>query len=679
MQKRIIYMILITIVAGFQANAANNPTKTERAIDPANMDLSYRPGDNFFRYVNGNWLDNNPIPDEYSSYGATTVIFENNQLQLKSIIDEASQSTEATPGSIKQKIRDFYNSGMDVEKINKLGISTLKADFELVDAIWTKSELAAVTGQLHRQGIHPCFYLYAGADMKNAGIVIANIYQAGLGLPERDYYLDTDERSLEIRQEYEQHIAQMLELSQETAGEAKLMAKNILALETDMAGHMLSRVESRDPNRTYNKMSLETLQQMSPNFDWESYFTAIGYTNPSDLNVRMTEHVKGLNQLIETHELDSWKAYLKWHVLSNSASYLSEEIVQKNFDFFGTFLSGSLTMQPRWKRVLNRTSSALGEGIGQLYVEKYFPPEAKARMEKLVANLRISLQNRINQLDWMSAVTKEKAQEKLVGMNLKVGYPDQWIDYSPLQVSADSYFENVRAAIAFDFDRDIAKIGKAVDKGEWHMTPQTVNAYYSPTMNEIVFPAGILQPPFFNLNADDPVNYGAIGVVIGHEMTHGFDDQGRKYDKDGNLNNWWLDTDSELFDEKTKQLVVLYDSFEVLESKTVNGKLTLGENIADLGGLHIAWDAMNLAAEEQKQETIDGFTPEQRFFMAYAQIWRSNIREKSLLRNLQEDVHSPALARVNRPVFNMDQFYEAFAISPENKLYIPAEERARIW
>jgi putative endopeptidase len=525
------------------------------------------------------------------------------------------------------------------------------------------------------------FYLFSSADPKNSDMVIANLYQGGLGLPEVDYYLDQDPSMQEIRTEYVKHIAKMLELSGETPEESAKQAELVFTIEKRLAEKSLNMVDRRDPNRTYNKMPFSQLVSSTPNFDWQAYFAAIGMTPPSEINVRMPGFIQNLSQMLSEVPVNDWKLYLKWNIIDNSAPYLSSAFVKQNFDFNNAFLSGQKVMQPRWKRVLNATSGGLGEAIGKLYVEKFFPPQAKERMLQLVENLRISLGHRIKKLDWMSGTTKQLALEKLDAMRVKIGYPDKWVDYSGLDVSSSSYLQNIWSANNFEFKRDLAKIGKPVDKEEWGMTPQTVNAGYNPTQNEIMFPAGILQPPFFYLDADDAVNYGAIGVVIGHEMTHGFDDQGRKYDKNGNLADWWAPEDAEQFNSKTKVLVYQYDSYKMLDSLGVNGEMTLGENIADNGGLQISLHAFHKSCKESKSDMgqIDGFTPEQRFFLSYANIWKENIRDKSLARMLKEDVHSPAKARVNRALFNIDEFYRAFNIGENEKLFIPIAERAKVW
>ncbi|MBU3926541.1 MAG: M13 family metallopeptidase, partial [Bacteroidetes bacterium] len=453
----------------------------------------------------------------------------------------------------------------------------------------------------------------------------------------------------------------------------------VLKIETEIARNSKTRLELRDPVANFNKMSLDSIGQLSPNFDWKMYFTEIGLPDPGEVNVGQTEFIAGISNLMQTIPVDEWKTYLMWNLLDNSANYLSDDFVNQNFEFFGKALSGRQELQPRWKRVLNVTSGRLGEAIGQLYVEKYFPPQAKVRMVQLVENLRLAFADRIKNLDWMTDETKVKALAKLDAITVKVGYPDEWRDYSSLKIVSDSYYQNVLNSREFEFDYNISKVGQPVDKKEWGMTPQTVNAYYNPTHNEIVFPAGILQPPFFNKDADDAVNYGAIGVVIGHEMTHGFDDQGRQYDKDGNLNDWWTEEDAKRFNEKTAKLVILYDNYTELDSLHIDGKLTLGENIADLGGLSIAYDALQKAYNGTIPDKTDGFSPDQRFYLGYGQVWRQNIRDKELQRRLKEDVHSPGDARVNVPPFNFETFIKAFNIQPDNKLFIPVEDRAIIW
>jgi putative endopeptidase len=678
-QNLIAMMILGTMAAGCAEKSAEKPEPKKEvvpAIELSNMDTSINPADDFFRFANNNWLKNNPIPEEYTSYGAFTEIDQHNELLIQDIINEVSKDANAAQGSVAQKIRDFYNAGMDSVAINERGYSELKPYFEKVDALNDKADLAKLLGYLHSEGFSGFFNAGGSTDPKNAEMVIMHLYQGGLSLPDRDYYLD--ESTAEMREKYVEHIASMFQLTGTDAEAAKAKAQNILAFETQLAEKSMSRVERRDPDRTYNKRTFAELQQSTPNFKWDVYFQNAGAPTFDSLNVGMPDFIAALDGIIQNADMGIIKDYLKWKIIHNSASLLSDDLGTENFNFYGNYLYGQEVQQPRWRRVLNTTDGCLGEAIGQIYVEKHFPAEAKEKMEHLIGNLRIALGERIKRLDWMTEETKAKALHKLDCFNVKVGYPNKWKDYTKYEVMPDSYFQNVHRAIRFENEIEMAKIGKPVDKEEWFMTPQTVNAYYSPEMNEIVFPAAILQPPFFNMDADDAVNYGGIGVVIGHEMTHGFDDQGCKYDEKGNLNNWWTEEDATRFKERTQQLVKLFNEFE-LRGNHINGELTLGENIADLGGLNIAWDAYQMTDEAKANQSIDGFTPAQRFFISYGTIWRNNTRDKALERQVKEDVHSPAEARVNRTLGSMPHFYEAFEITPENKMFIAPEERAAIW
>lgn len=650
-----------------------------KAIDPANMDTSVEPGDDFFRYVNGSWMKANPIPPEYTQYGAFHVLYDQNQENLKKLVMEVSADTSAKPGSVNKKIRDFYNSGMDSTHIDELGIGAIEDELDAILSLTNKDNLAMQVSNMHKSGINPFFFFYVSADQFNSSMNIVNFYQGGLGLPDVDYYTNPDERSQKLRADYIDHLTKMFLLSGEDETSAHNSAKAILNIETALANISKTRLERRIPEENFHKVTLDELADLSPSFDWQTYFTSFGIAEPGEINIGQKEFIAGISQVIDQYSVDDWKVYLKWNLLDASASYLSSDFDKQNFEFFGKVLSGQQEQKPRWKRVLGTTSSGLGEAIGQIYVEKYFPPESKQRMDQLVENLRISFAGRIKNLDWMSNTTKQEALAKLNAITVKIGYPDKWKDYSVMKVWAGHYLKNVRSAKQFEFNRDLKKIGMPVDKTEWGMTPQTVNAYYNPTNNEIVFPAGILQPPFFNKDADDAVNYGAIGVVIGHEMTHGFDDRGRKYDKEGNMNDWWTESDAERFEEQTKMLSVQYDQYKMLDSLHVDGALTMGENIADLGGLNISYDAYQMSLNGGQPETIDGFNADQRFFMGYAQVWRANIRDKELMRRLKEDVHSPGEARVNIPIFNIEVFNTAFQIKPENKLFVPDSKRAYIW
>jgi putative endopeptidase len=672
---------LIMMAAGLAScSGKSQNAESKPALDAANMDTTIKPGDDFYRFANGSWMKNNPIPAEYSRYGAFEVLDEENYLQLKTIITEASEDKNATKGSINQKIRDFYNSGMDTIKIEKDGINPLKAELDQINAFASVTDIQKMIALQHAAGNYPLFYLMSTPDEKNSNQVIAMTYQGGLGLPDRDYYLATDPRSKEIKDAYIKHITRMFELAGTESKQAAADAATVLNIETQLAQLSSTRLELRNPIANYNKTDLKGLQEMAPEMDWKTYFDGIGLSATNEINVSQPKFIKGMAKMLTTIPVSDWKVYFSWDLINSAASSLSSAFDKEHFAFYGTVLSGVKEQRPRWKRMIDQTSGSLGEAVGQLYVQKYFPPEAKKRMIELVDNLRVSLGERINSLTWMSEVTKKEAQAKLAKINVKIGYPDKWIDYSSLEIGTDSYYLNKKNSHRFEVKRDLAKIGKPVDRSEWGMTPQTINAYYSPNLNEIVFPAAILQPPFFFMNADDAVNYGAIGMVIAHEMTHGFDDQGRQYDKEGNLHDWWLPEDSKNFEAKTQVLVNQYDNYKILDSLHVDGKLTLGENIADLGGMYVAYNGLQKALKDKdKNAKMDGFTPDQRFFLSYAQVWRANSRDEETMRRLKEDVHSPGEARVNAIVYNIPEFYAAFNIQPSDKRYIAPENRAVIW
>jgi len=536
-----IMSMVITSCGSGESNKA-----TVKAVDKNNMDLSIKPGDNFYQYANGGWIKNNPVPSDRTQYGSFSVLYDQNQIKLKNLVLDAAKSKSAK-GTIAQKIGDFYNSGMDTVAIDKLGIKPIEKDLARVDALKSHDQLLPLIAEMQKTGVHPVFYFFGAQDDQNSEMIIANLYQGGLGLPDRDYYLSDDARSQEIRKEYISFIKKIFVLAGYTEENAENTAVSIMKFETRLAKASFTRLENRDPYSTYNKMSVAELEKITPEANWNKYFTSLGLNNPGDINVKQVKFFKEASNMLKTENIQTWKNYLKWNILNSSASSLSSDFGTANFEFYGTVLSGQKIQSPRWKRVLGRTSGSMGEAIGKLYVEKFFPPEAKERMIKLVANLKASLGHRIDKLDWMSDETKVLAHEKLDAINVKVGYPDKWMDYTNLDIEPGKWFENVKNARIFSFNDGLSKIGKPYDKSEWGMTPQTVNAYYSPNANEIVFPAAILQPPFFYMDQDDAVNYGAIGVVIGHEMTHGFDDQGRNYDKKGNLNNWWSDEDASAF------------------------------------------------------------------------------------------------------------------------------------
>lgn len=657
-----------------------NKLKVEQPLNSINLDATVKPGDDFYQYANGGWLKSNSIPADKSRYGAFEELDEENTTQLRGIMEEASADKSAKPGSVKQKIGDFYTSGMDTVKIEKDGIKAIQAELDRINAIKTFADLQKQIAFNHSQGLPGFFNFYAAQDEKNSEKMIAQLHQGGLGLPDRDYYVSDDARSKEIRAEYQKHLVRSFELIGQPNAEAVKSAATVLKIETELAKASSTRLALRDPIANYNKTDLAGLKKIAPQLDWVLYFTNLGLTNTKDINIGQPKFLAEMAKMTKTVPVEQWKTYLKWNLVRSASPSLSSAFEKEHFAFYGTVLSGIKEMKPRWKRVVDETSGSLGEAVGQLYVEKYFPAQAKKRMIELVGNLKAALNERIQNLSWMGDATKKQAEIKLEKINVKVGYPDKWIDYTNLTVSKDSYITNIMNANHFAFKRDLDKIGKPIDRTEWGMTPQTVNAYYNPNMNEIVFPAGILQPPFFFIDGDDAVNYGAIGVVIGHEMTHGFDDQGRMYDKVGNLRDWWTKADATNFEKQTKVLIDQYNAFKVLNGLTVNGKLTIGENIADLGGVNVSYTALQKALKgKDLNQKIDGFTLPQRFFLAYAQVWRNNIRDKELMRRLKEDVHSPGIARVNCIVYNIPAFYGAFNVQATDKQFKPVEKRASIW
>jgi putative endopeptidase len=651
-----------------------------RAVfSPENMDTTYTPGNNFYMYANGGWIKNHPLPDDKSRFGAFDMLAEENRIKVRSIIEDAA-TPDAQQGSVRQQIGDFFASGMDSIAIEKAGLTPLKDLFKLINSVADPESLVKVTAALHQQQICPFFYLYSSPDDKNSNMVITNFYQGGLGLPDRDYYFDESDRGQKLQKAYKEFLTKLFVLKGEKENIASEKANKIFELETRMAKYSNTRLENRNPQKTYNPTTLEQMPEMAPGFDWKLYFESVGLPEPGKINIGQPTFMTEIAKMVNDVTPQEWRDYLTANVLRQIAPYLGHNFVEASFEMYGHTLSGQPRMQPRWKRVLNTTSGALGEAVGRLYVEKYFPPEAKARMLELVGNLKKSFAKRIDQLDWMSDSTKQAAHQKLEAIRVKIGYPDKWRDYSKLKVSADNYAENVLRSNQFDFEYDLNKIGKPVDETEWHMTPQTVNAYYNPLANEIVFPAAILQPPFFYNYGDDAVNYGAIGVVIGHEMTHGFDDQGRQYDKKGNMNDWWLPADAENFKQRTQVLVDRFDSFTVLDTIKANGSLTLGENIADLGGLNISYQAYKMSMEGKPEpQKLDSFTDDQRFFLSYGRIWAQSIRNEEKLRLTKEDVHSLGKWRVNGPLPCLQAFVDAFNIKPDNEMYLAPEKRAVIW
>ena len=646
-------------------------------LDPMDMDTTVSPNVDFDAYANNGWKARHPLPDEKSRYGAFDVLADESEKQIKDLFAGIASGKFET-GTVEKKIADFYSSGMDTVAIEIAGLSPLHPFMQQIDKLQSKKELQQLLANWQTYGMNPLFEIYADADQKNSVMKVAYLAQGGLGMPNRDYYLNTDDRTLDIQQKYRAYIAGLFSVLGQDSTAARQNAETIYAMEKQMAEFSMSMLDQRDPYKVYNKMNTDQLSKTAPEYNWADYFNGIGLSNPGDFIVSQPEFMKGMAQMLDHTSLNDWKEYLKYHTVSGFAGFLPQKVVDLNFSFFGQTLSGSLAQRPRWKRVQGTTNNALSEAVGQLYVNEYFPPEAKERMLKLVENLRKALASRIGNLSWMTDTTKAKAIEKLDAITVKIGYPDKWKDYSALEITPDSYVQNALNAGKFYFEDMISKINKPVDKTEWMMSPQTVNAYYNPTGNEIVFPAAILQPPFFYMNADDATNYGAIGVVIGHEMSHGFDDQGRQYDKIGNLNDWWTTDDARQFTGKVGLLADQYSQFTVLDTVKANGKLTLGENIADLGGLNIAYTALNMALTGD-EKPIDGFTPHQRFFLAYAHLWAQNIRDAEKLRLTKVDVHSLGRYRVLGPLRNMPQFYQAFNVKEGDYMYLPDSTRVVIW
>ncbi len=668
-----------SILAFGLLQSCNEPAKKEtKAIPLENLDLSVSPKTNFYEYANGGWIKNHPLPSDRSRFGAFDELADRNEKQIKGIFAELS-SQKNKEGSVAQKIGDFYSLGMDSVKLNADGVKPLKAEFDRIEAIKTKADLTKYINYLQSSAIGGLFNLFGMADSKNSAQVVTYMWQGGLGLPDRDYYTDDNPHAEKIRTAYVQHVRNMLMLLGDDSVTAQNSAEKVMGMETKLAEASMTRLDMRTPSNYYNKTDLQGLQKMAPNYDWKMYFDKMGLGDPGIIIVGQPKFYEEMSDLLKKESVADWKTYFRWHLIHGSASFLSDNFINESFSFYGKTLRGTPSLRPRWKRVQGMVDGSLSEAIGQIYVQKYFPESSKKRMLQLVKNLHAALAQRIQNLDWMTDSTKVKAIEKLKAIRIKIGYPDKWRDYSGLKIEKDSYVQNVLRSGKFEQDFNLNKINKPVDKDEWGMPPQMVNAYYNPSMNEIVFPAGILQPPFFFKDADDAVNYGAIGVVIGHETTHGFDDKGSLYDKVGNLNNWWTAKDREQFNARTEKLAKRFDSFIVLDSVHANGQLTMGENIADLGGLNISFTAFKNATAGQKLKKIDGFTPEQRFFLAYAHVWGQNIRDAERLRLTKEDVHSLGEFRVNGPLPNIQAFYDAFDIKKGDAMYIPKEDRALIW
>ncbi len=678
-------LVSLSLLLAVNATGASIPAyaQTSRAarpgIDLRSIATRVWPCQDFYSYANGHWLQRNPVPADRSSWGAGSELYEKNLAVLHQILEDAARNSGAPKGSITRKVGDFYRVGMDEARIEAEGVAPLNNEFSRIAAIKDVQSLQNEIAHLHRMNINPVFGFFPYQDFKDSTRIIINIFQGGLRLPDRDYYTNEDDKSKEIRRQYVEHVAKMFELLGDKPAQAAGHATTVMGMETRLAKASMTLVQQRDPAAIYHKMTLIEVSALTPGYAWDRYFTGLGITDPGDINVAQPEFFKEAGKMLTTVSLEDWKTYLRWNLIAATAGKLSSPFVNESFRFNGTILGGAKELRVRWKRVLQATDQALGEALGQLYVEKAFSPEAKTRAQTLIANLKAALRDRLLTLEWISEATRKQAVRKLDAITVKIGYPDKWRDYSGLAVDGGSYILNAMQADAFEFERNLKKLGKPVDRTEWGMTPPTVDAYYNPNFNEIVFPAGILQPPFFDARADDAVNYGAIGSIIGHELTHGFDDQGRQFDADGNLKNWWTAEDEKNYNERAALIEKQFNGYVAVDMLKVNGKLTMGENIADLGGLKIAYLALRKSSEgKPPPPKIDGYTAEQRFFIAFAQGWRRNTRPEAERLQIATDPHSPARLRVLGPITNMPEFYSAFGCQGRT-IARPEALRVKIW
>ncbi len=646
-------------------------------IAPGNADASVRPQDDLYQAVDGEWLKKTEIPADKSNYGAFTKLTDDAEAQLRGIIEAAADKTDKMPGTDEQKVGDLYASFMDEKAADVKGVKPIAPELARVDALKNKKDIAALMAHLQRIGIGVPLVGGVHQDAKDPTKYIIDFYQSGLGLPDRDYYLQDDARFKGIRDKYVDHIRSLYRLARLHHG--KTEAKKILALETELAKVQWSKVEARDAVKAYNPYEVSQLGTLAPNFAWTRFISDVGAGSQKNVVVSQPTYVKGFGELLDRTPLQTWKAYFRWRVLSSAAPYLDQHFAEESFAFNGGVLNGIKENRPRWKRGVALVEGALGESIGKIYVAQYFPPEAKQRMDALVKNLLVAYKQSIDGLDWMGPETRKAAQEKLAKFTPKIGYPNKWRDYSALTVKADDLLGNVYRANEFEYQRNVNKLGQPIDRDEWEMTPQTVNAYYNPEMKELVFPAAILQPTFFNLKADDAVNYGGIGAVIGHEISHGFDDQGSHYDGDGMLRDWWTAQDRSNFDARTKALIEQYNGYEPVKGYKLNGAFTIGENIADLAGMTIAYKAYRLSLNGEEAPVIDGLTGDQRFFMGWAQVWRRKYREDNLISRIKTDPHSPSEYRCNGVATNLPGYYEAFGVKEGDKLYKSPEQRIKLW
>lgn len=683
MKKNYIKLMLcgafsILSLQGF-AQHDSKPVKKLSFIDKSGMDLSKKPGDDFYNYASGTWIKNNPVPPKETRWGSFNLLRDFNINAVKTILAESANNKNAAPGSVEKRLGDFYAAGMDSITIEKLGYGPIKPELEKLSQLSDIKGLINFAAEMRTTGAgSPFFGFFVGQDRKYVKNIVPQLSQGGTTLPDRDYYLKSDPRSLKIQESYKNYISKLFTLTGSGLAVAEKNAEIIFNLEKTLAAAQMSRVEMRDPYKTYNKFSIADLSKTTPNLNWETLLPLMKVNGQDTVLVNSPKFFAELNNLLASSTLNDLKIYLQWNVLKSAAPYLSSDFVNANFGF-NQVLTGQKVQTPRWQRMSSLTDGSVGDLLGQIYVKKYFKPEAKERMQELVSNLVKAYEIRIKNLDWMTDVTKQKALDKLYAFTPKIAYPDKWKNYEGLEINRASFFQNLRNTASWSYTEMVNQLGKPVDKSRWGMTAPTVNAYYNPVNNEIVFPAGILQFPFFDPNADDAVNYGGIGAVIGHEISHGFDDSGSQYDKDGTLRNWWTDEDRSKFKIKATALQEQFDAYTVLDSIHVNGKLTLGENIGDLGGLNAAYEAFKMTKQGKSNVKIDGFTPDQRFFLSWAQVWKGNILNETAAQLIVTDTHSPGPYRTIGAPVNMDAWYQAFDIKPGDKLYKKPEDRIRIW
>ncbi len=679
MKRSIVHSIGLTAIIAL-AGCTTQESKPGIGINLNDRDTTVSPSYDFFTHANGGWIKAHPIPDDQIRWGSFSILAEDNKKHIREIVEESSKKTDAKKGSPEQMVGDFYFSAMDTATIEKQGATPIKADMEAIDKLTDMKGVLNYTAKLQMWGSNPMFGFYAGQDPKNTEVQVPQLVQGGLSLPDRDYYLKSDDDSKKMREEFILHVSKMFQLYGIDESTSKKYASIVLRIETELAKASMPREEMRDPFKTYHKVSLADLDIMTPSLKWADMLSNMEVKGKFDYVILgQPEFLKALEKQLAGNKIEDWRVYLKWNLLNLAGNVLSHDFVMEDFHFNSEILSGQKKIKERWNRMVSFTDGYLGDALGQLYVAKYFPPDAKKKADELVSNLMSVYKERITKLDWMGEETKKKALEKLGTIVRKIGYPDKWKDYTGVEITRDNFFANLMSLTKYNYQYMIDKIGQPVDRTEWGMTPPTVNAYYNPLMNEIVFPAGILQPPFFNKDADDAVNYGGIGMVIGHEITHGFDDEGRNYDSKGNLTQWWTSEDSAKFSERAKLIVDQYSNYIVNDSLHVNGKLCLGENIADIGGLTIAYHAFKNTEQGKGNNKIDGLTPDQRFFLGFAHVWAGSIRPKEAARRIITDPHSPANYRVNGSTSNMSEFYTAFGVKEGDMMWRNDSVRARIW